>query len=160
VGLVVGALAVGSTAWGLAGTRDVAQRPGANAFVASPGIEDVTALLERRGVRFVLTDTSGMQIAFLSHRRVVGSSFGVPRILEYELAARSASPSTYVLDGGYRKNLDVMRLYLAAHHVGAEEVRVGKYRVYFLDRRVLPGEIGLFVYGGRLSTTGGISWGS
>jgi hypothetical protein len=158
--LGVGALAVWSTAWGLAGTRDVAERPGANAFVASPGIEDVTRLLERRGVEYVLTDTSAMQIAFLSHRRVVGSSFGVPRILEYELAARAATPSTYVLDRGYPLNLDVMRLYLVAHDIGFEEVAVGKYRIFFLDRRVLPGEIGLFVYGGRLSSTGGISWGS
>lgn len=146
----VGALAVGSTMWGLAGARDAAERPRPNPFLASPGIEDVADLLEARGVRGFISDFGGMQVAFLTDERVVGSSFAVPRDDEYEVIGRAQDPSTYVLDEGLLPNVARLRLWLDSHDVGYREQRVGKWTVLFLDERVLPGQADLEVFGGLL----------
>ena len=80
----------------------VTKRPSAvlNSCLSSPGIEQVARLLDRRHVDAVISDTGGMQIAFLTDERVVGASFAVPRLYDYEFAARASEHSVYVLDDG------------------------------------------------------------
>ena len=153
--LGVGALAVGSTVWGLQGTIDAAERPRPNLFLASPGIEEVAELLEARNVDAFISDDAGMQIAFLTDERLIGASFAVPRSKEYEMAGRGADPSTYVLDNGLLKNADQLRMWLTRNDVGFIEKRVGKWNVFFLDRRILPSQADLLVFGGQLGTITG-----
>jgi len=91
-----------------------------------------------------------MQLAFLTDGDVVGASFAVPRSARYEYLGRVADPSTYVLDEKLLDNADMLRLWLTRNDIGFEEREIGKWRVFFVDEQVLPGEAGLFVYGGKL----------
>lgn len=150
VSVAVVGLAVTTTAWGLVGTAAEARTAHPDRFLASPGIDEVIEVLEAEGIEAVLTDTAGMQIAFLTDEEVVGSSFAVPRLDRYEVLARTADPSTYVLDETLLDNVDVLRLYLAANEIEHRELDLGTFRVFLLEERVLPGEVGLFVFGGKL----------
>lgn len=153
-GLAVLGLVASSTAWGLAGTRAVSDGPHPNVFLSSPGIEEVARRLDRQGVDAVISDTAGMQIAFLTDQRVVGASFAVPRLAEFERRGRAADPSVYVLDHDLLGNDEVLRAWLRRHQVAYEERRIGKWRVFLLSRRVLPAEADLVVFGGQLDTVG------
>ena len=153
VGLAVLALVTTSTAWGLSGTRDAAEVRHPNAFLASPGIERVTRLLEAHGVEAAITDNSGMQLAFLSQGRVVGTSFAVPRLAAYEYQGRAAPKSTYVLDTTLLSNADTLRWWLTWKRIPFEEHTVGKYRVFFISKRVLPSDAHLVVFGGQLGAS-------
>lgn len=148
--VVVVGLAVGSTAWGLAGTADEARTAHPDPFLASPGIDEVVEVLEAEGVEAVISDTAGMQVAFLTDEEIVGASFAVPRLDAYEVLARATDPSTYVLDETLLDNADVLRLHLEANEIGYRELDLGTWRVFLVDERVLPGEAGLFVFGGKL----------
>ena len=152
---LVGALAVGSSMWGLAGTRSVADEPEPNFFLASPGIERVAHLLERQHIHAFISDTAGMQVAFLTDERVIGASFAVPRSDEFEHIGRAATPSTYVLDNSEIRNADLLRRWLIRNRVGFVEQKVGKWNVFFLDRRVRPEQANLLVFGGQLRTVTG-----
>jgi hypothetical protein len=153
--VLVGALAVTSTAWGLVGSREAAVRPRPNPFLASPGIDEVAELLEARGVDGFISDFAGMQVAFLTDERVVGASFAVPRDAEYEVIGRAHDPSVYVLDEELLPNVARLRRWLDDNGVGYTEQRVGKWTVLFLDQRVLPGEAGLEVFGRLLGAQPG-----
>ena len=148
--LAVGSLAVASTMWGLLGTRDAAEQPRPNSFLASPGIEQVAELLEAKGIDAFISDIAGMQVAYITEERVVGSSFAVPRDDEYEVIGRAQDPSTYVIDDGLLPNVERLRSWLARNDVGYTEQQVGKWTVFFLDERVLPGQADLQVFGGYL----------
>jgi len=141
--LAVTAAAVGLTVWGLVGTRAVASAPDPDSFLSSDGIEGVTDLLEDRGVGTAITDVSGMQITFLSDRRVEASSFVVPRVPAVERGARADPTSTYVLDADLYGNADRLDAWLTARGVAAERHRIGRWRVFLLDQRVLPEDAGL-----------------
>lgn len=144
--LLVGALAVASTMWGLVGTRDAAEVDHPNPFLASPGIEEVADLLEARGAHAAITDSAGMQLAFLTDEEVIGASFAVPRVHAYEVAGRDADPSTYVLDDRKLANADRLRLWLTAHGKAFEERRIGTWRVFFLDEQIAPADLPLYVF--------------
>lgn len=149
-GLGVLALVTASSAWGLAGARAASDREHPNLFLSSPGIEEVAELLQERGVTAAITDTAGMQLAFLTDGEVVGASFSVPRSDTYEVLARVAERSTYVLDEELVGNADLLRLWLVANDVGFEEHDIGKWRVFLIDGRVLPEQVGMLTFGGRL----------
>ena len=55
-----------------------------------------------------------------------------------------------ILDETLLDNVDVLRLYLAANEIEHRELDLGTFRVFLLEERVLPGEVGLFVFGGKL----------
>lgn len=148
--LLLGALAVGSTVWGLQGTIEIAEQPRPNSFLASPGINQVADLLERRHVKAFMSDIAGMQVAYLTDEHVVGASFAVPRDQRYEILGRTATPSVYVLDNGLLPNADQLRRWLRWNKVGYEEKKIGKWNVFLLDRRITPSQADLLVFGGQL----------
>lgn len=150
VGALALAVITASSAWGLAGVRAASDRPRPNSFLSSPGIDEVAELLDRQGVEAVISDTAGMQIAFLTDQRVVGGSFAVPRLASFERRGRAADPSVYVLDETLLNNDDVLRDYLERNRVPFEERRYGKWHVFLLAKRVLPVQAGLLVFGGQL----------
>jgi hypothetical protein len=156
--LAVTAASVAVAAWGIAGLQSAAQRPSASPFLSSAGIDEVVDLLERRADAgapdAAVTDIAGAQIAFLSDEQVVGASFSTPRFADHELRGRLADPSTYVLDRRTPRNLVLLREWLAEREIGFEERQVGTWQVFLLDERVAPGDVGLYVYGGRLRPAG------
>ncbi|MFZ2604436.1 MAG: glycosyltransferase family 39 protein [Candidatus Microthrix parvicella] len=148
VGVV--ALLASTTVWGLQGMESLAKYDVPNSFIASPGIERVVRYLEKRGHTVVTTDTAGMQIHFLSGGKIIASSFGAPRVVEFEQLALAVPETTFVLEDGGLKN--AKRLQGWAYFSGtpiAEEVHIGSYWVISFDQRVTPREAGLVVYGGR-----------
>lgn len=148
--LLVLVLITWSTTWGLLGVQAASDRPRPNSFLSSPGIDEVARLLDRRHVDAVISDTGGMQIAFLTDERVVGASFAVPRLYDYEFAARAADPSVYVLDDGLLDNDVILRRWLIRNKVPFEQHRIGKWQVFLISKRVLPSDAGLLVFGGQL----------
>ena len=147
-------VSVGLAAWGLVGLRAVGDGKDPSPFLTSEGIEDVATLLRDRRIDAAITDIAGMQLAFLTEEQVVGGSFAAPRLPDFERRARAADPSTYVLDIGLLGNVEVFDRWLRVNQVGYESVRVGKWQVFFLDRRVSPDDAGVLVYGGQLGDLG------
>jgi hypothetical protein len=156
--LLVTASSVGLAAWGLVGLQSAAGAPNASPFLSSAGIEELVDLLEVRAATgspdATITDIAGTQIGFLSQERVVGASFATPRFADHELRGRLADPSTYVLDRRTPRNVVLLRDWLAEQGIGFDEQEVGTWQVFFLDERVAPGDVGLYVYGGRLRPAG------
>lgn len=144
--LTVGAAVVALSTWGIAGMEDVARRPRADKFLASPGIREVSALLDASGRRHVITDIAGMQITYLTAGRVQAGSFSVPRYRPLELAARRAPRSTYVLHDTELANADRMRLYLAQRKIPHRAVHVGTWWMFLMDQRVLPEDVPLLFF--------------
>ena len=70
----------------------------------------------------------------------------VPRYRDLEQAGRRARRSTYVLDDVQLGNANRLKLYLAAHHISNRQVHLGKWWVFFVDRRVLPEDAGLLAF--------------
>jgi hypothetical protein len=142
--------ATASTWWGVIGVRAAADRPQPNVFLSSPGIDDVAELLAARGIDAAITDWAGMQVALATDEQVIGSSFAVPRLAEFERRAREAPRSTYVLDRGLLANAQRLQRYLDTEGIGYELQRVGKWRVFFIDEQVLPAEANLQVFAEQL----------
>jgi hypothetical protein len=149
---------VALSAWGIVGLEHAADRPNASPFLTSEGIEEVVDLLQDRAAAgapdAAISDIAGTQIGFLSDERVVAASFVSPRFGDDELRGRLADPSTYVLDRRTPRNLALLREWLDDRDIGFEEQQVGTWQVFLLDERVAPGDVGLYVYGGRLRPAG------
>ncbi len=142
-------VAAALTAWGLAGMGELADQPAPNAFIASPGIERVVRHLEARNIDVVTTDSAGMQITFLSDGDIVASSFGSPRVEDYERLAAAVPRTTFVLTDGPPDNPKRLRAW--AFFSGAlvtEESHIGQYWVISFDQRVTAAQAGLQVFGG------------
>lgn len=156
--LVVTGAWVALAAWGIVGLQQAADRPNASPFLSSDGIDEVVDLLEARAATgapdAAISDIAGTQIGFLSEERVVAASFASPRFGDDELRARLADPSTYVLDRRTPRNLALLREWLDDRGIGFEEQQVGTWQVFLLDERVAPGDVSLYVYGGRLRPAG------
>jgi hypothetical protein len=150
-GLGLVAVATIVSMWGLVGMRDESRRPSVDIFLASPGTDEVAELLEERGVTAFHSDLGGMQIAYLTEEEIIGSSFAAPRDAAYEVAARDASPSTYVLDNEQSGNADRLRRYLEAEGIAFDEQTVGQWSVFLIDQPVQPEEAELRIFGGRVS---------
>ncbi len=136
------------TMWGLVGLRAVGEQQEPDQFVASPGIDQVVDLLQRRGVHRAITDVAGSQLTFLSDHGIVASSYAVPRFSEDEEQGESAPRSTYVLRKGKSDAATRLRAYVAAHHLAYEHRSVGAYDVFLVDGRVRPSDIPLTSFAG------------
>lgn len=150
------AVAAALTMWGLVGMDELAEAPVPNAFVASPGIEGVVRYLEDRDIDVVTTDSAGMQITFLSGGDIVASSFGSPRVEDYERLAAAVPETTFVLVGGGPDNPKRLRTW--AYFSGAtvtDDVQIGKYWVISFDQRVTAAQASLQVFGGPAPTAPG-----
>jgi hypothetical protein len=148
--LAVLVAATASTWWGVVGLRDAADRPQPNVFLSSPGIDEVAELLAERGIEVATTDWAGMQLAFATDEQVVGSSFAVPRLAEFEQRAAAAPRSTYVIDRGLLANAIRLQRYLDTEGIDYELHRIGTWRVFFIDEQVTPADAGLQVFGEQL----------
>ena len=146
----VAAAALLLSVWGVAGFVAVADDPRPPGFVASPGVEDVVALLEDRGVDAVTTDVAGHQITFASDGEIAASTYGVPRFDDVERAAARRGRCTYVMRSGRLGGDEVQALvdHLRRHDVGLERRQVGAFTVLFLDEPVRPSDVPLAVFGG------------
>ena len=143
-------LAGAMTMWGLVGMDALAHEEAPNNFVASPGIHDVVDYLHEQEETVVTTDTAGMQIHFLSGGDIVASSFGAPRVKEFEVLALAMPTTTFVLEDSTFNNPERLRTW--AYYTGtpiATQEHIGSYWVFGFDRRVSPQEAGLVAYGGR-----------
>jgi Dolichyl-phosphate-mannose-protein mannosyltransferase len=147
--LAVTAAATSLTLWGLIGTWSVASSAGADKFLSSDGIGEVSDLLDRRRVSTAITDIAGMQISFLTDQRTIASSFAVPRVPAFERAARNDPTSTYVLDAEADGNARLLQDWLTSEGVPFERCDIGRWRVFFLAERVLPEQVGLRVVFGQ-----------
>lgn len=142
-------MAAALTAWGLVGMDELANEPTPNFFIASPGIDRVVHYLERRGIDVVTTDSAGMQITFLSGGEIVASSFGSPRVEDFERLAAAVPETTFVLAGGPPDNPKRLRTW--ADSSGAtvtDEAHIGQYWVISFDQRVTANQADLQVFGG------------
>lgn len=133
-------------AWGLAGVVDAAQASHPDHFLASPGIGQVVRYLEQERRGPALTDTAGTQITYLSHGRQLAGSFQVPRFADLEVAARAAPRSTYVLDSQASGNAARLDAYLRSRHIPVRRATFGRWAVFLVDGRVLPGTAHLRVF--------------
>jgi hypothetical protein len=143
--LIAGAL----TIWGLVGLDAVARQKVPPNIIASPGIHQVVDLLKQQGETVVTTDAAGMQIHFLSGGEIAASSFGVPRVPEFERLAFAAPTTTFVLEDSRSDN--AKRLLNWANDTGtpiAYKAHFGRFWVVGFDQRVTPQEAGLVVFGG------------
>lgn len=145
---VVVALATALSLWGLWGTREVASRAEASRYLNSAGIEDVAALLDRRGVDTAVTEFAGTQVTFLTEGRVRGASIDVPRFEDDELAARSDPTTTYVLHRYAYLNVEHLDGWLRLEDVAFERHDIGQWSVFLLDDRLPPEEVGLVTFTG------------
>ena len=105
--------------------------------------------LERRGIDVVTTDSAGMQITFLSGGEIVASSFGSPRVEDFERLAAAVPETTFVLAGGPPDNPKRLRTW--ADSSGAtvtDEAHIGQYWVISFDQRVTANQADLQVFGG------------
>lgn len=138
------------TVWGLVGMDALATQDVPNGFVASPGIEEVIEYLDARGDTVVTTDTAGMQLHFLSGGDIVASSFGAPRVKEFETLALAMPKTTFVLEDSGLDNPKRLRTWAYLSNTPIADVaHIGSYWVISFDERVSPRDAGLAVFGGR-----------
>lgn len=86
----------------------------------------------------VTTDAAGMQIHFLSGGEIAASSFGVPRVPEFERLAFAAPTTTFVLFEDSRSD-NAKRLLNWANDTGtpiAYKAHFGRFWVVGFDQRV------------------------
>lgn len=153
-GLLAGVVVVASLTswWGLSGLRDASEDAGDTLFLSAPGIEEVVARLEERGVERVTTELAGAQITFASDGRVRGASFGSPRFDDLEAEMLVDAPTTYVFDLSRTDFDNSARLErtLEERGIGFEREQYGTWAIYYLDEWLPPWEAGLVAYGGRV----------
>ena len=139
--VVVAALAAATTGWGLTGMEDA--RGTDVRFLEAAGTSEVIALLEERGVEFVITDLAGTQITYATGGRVKASSFAVPRFSELECLMLDERPSTYVLDNALAQNVATLDWYLTLNGIDHEKRVIGAWTVVFADDWAPPWKAGM-----------------
>lgn len=145
----IGAVAALATLWGLQGMEAAA--PSDPQFLSAPGIPEVTAHLEERGVERAITDVAGTQITFESDGRIRAASFAAPRFDDLQAVMFVEEPTTYVLEADRTANDESLERWARVHDIAYERRRFGTWVVYHVDEHLPPWEVGMATFGRQLT---------